>query len=387
MSVHERQTKRGTVYDVRYRDATGRMRSKTFRRERDADRFDANVTVAKQTGTLAQLDGGRETLDEYVEHTWAPIHAVSLAPKTARRYAGQYDGHISPGLGGYPLRDLTAEVIGRWQADRLRAGAPVEETRKAAGLLGAILQRAFEAGRIPSNPARLVRKPPPPPREEVRPLAPAAVESIRRALLAGAGRDNPNTRRDVAGLRDRDAVMVSILAYAGLRPQEMRALCWGHVLENTLVVHAPKTRRHRQQPRSVRLLAPLAQDLREWRMASGRPGAGESVIPALDGTPMSESAFQDWRDGIWTAALDAADLPYQRPYDLRHSFASLLLHEGRSVIYVARQLGHGADLTLKTYGHVISELEDAPNIKAEDAIAAARRGEHVRYSFDEAGGR
>jgi hypothetical protein len=25
-----------------------------------------------------------------------------------------------------------------------------------------------------------------------------------------------------------------------------------------------------------------------------------------------------------------------RPYDLRHSFASLLLHEGRSVIYVAR---------------------------------------------------
>jgi integrase len=29
-------------------------------------------------------------------------------------------------------------------------------------------------------------------------------------------------------------------------------------------------------------------------------------------------------------------------YDLRHSFASLLLHEGRSVIYVARQLGHDA---------------------------------------------
>ena len=31
-----------------------------------------------------------------------------------------------------------------------------------------------------------------------------------------------------------------------------------------------------------------------------------------------------------------------RPYALRHSFVSLLLHEGRSVIYVARQVGHGA---------------------------------------------
>lgn len=54
------------------------------------------------------------------------------------------------------------------------------------------------------------------------------------------------------------------------------------------------------------------------------------------------------------------------------------------MIYVARQLGHGADLTLKTYGHVIDELEDAPNVTAEDAILAARRGEHVRYLFDDA---
>jgi hypothetical protein len=34
-------------------------------------------------------------------------------------------------------------------------------------------------------------------------------------------------------------------------------------------------------------------------------------------------------------------------------FASLLLHEGRSVAYVARQLGHGANLTMGTYGHVV----------------------------------
>jgi integrase len=155
----------------------------------------------------------------------------------------------------------------------------------------------------------------------------------------------------------------------------MRALRWGHVLDRTLVIHAPKTRRYRAQPRSVRLLAPLAQDLRLWRMASGRRADGDApVIPALDGSEMTESAFECWRGRAWTAALAAADVPYQRPCDLRHGFASLLLHEGRSVIYVARQLGHGAELAMRIYGHVIDELDDAPRISAEEAIVAARRG-------------
>ena len=49
------------------------------------------------------------------------------------------------------------------------------------------------------------------------------------------------------------------------------------------------------------------------------------------------------------------------------------------MIYVARQLGHGADLTMGTYGHVIDELEDAPRLAADDAIRAARRQVGVRY--------
>jgi integrase len=286
-----------------------------------------------------------------------------------------------------PLRELTPETVGRWQADELREDdAPVDQIRKAHTMLGSILQRALESGRIQSNPQRLVRKPAPPATQEVRPLAPATVEAVRAALRGGAGRDNPSTRRDVRKLAQRDAVMVSLLAYAGLRPQEMRALQWGHVQDRTLVVHAAKTRRHRSQPRTVRLLAPLAQDLREWRMASGRPGDDAPVIPALDGAHMTHNAFTLWRGRSWAAALKAADIAYQRPYDLRHSFASLLLHEGRSVIYVARQLGHGADLCLRTYGHVIDELDDAPNMPAELAIQDARRGKTVRRECVDAAG-
>lgn len=344
-----------------------RVVSKTFRRRRDAERFDQQVKDAKQTGNLARLDGGQVTLDDYVETVWAPAHAAALAPKTVKLYTGLYDRHLSPTLGGYPLRELTPEVIGHWQADRLAAGAPVESTRKALTLLGNILQRALEAGRVPANPQRLVRKAAAAATDEVRPLPPATVEAIR------------------AVLSPRHALLVSLLAYSGIRPQEARGLLWAHVQERTLLVHAPKTRRHRNQPRTVRLLAPLAQDLREWRLASGRPADTAHVLPGQGGGEWTEVAYEQWRARVWAKALDDAGLPYRRVYDLRHSFASLLLHEGRSVIDVARQLGHGAALTMGVYGHVIDDLEDAPRIAAEDAIAAARGGSDVRTEFGRGG--
>jgi integrase len=181
-----------------------------------------------------------------------------------------------------------------------------------------------------------------------------------------------------------------VLAYAGLRPGEALALRWRDVGERTLMVYASKTDRRR----SVRLLAPLSDDLAGWRTAVGEP-AGETVIfPGHDGEAWSEAAYKDWtrkaargkrnRQGQRTGgagpfgrAAIVAGVPEATPYTLRHSFCSLLLHEGRSVIYVAREMGHDAKLTLSTYGHVIDELDGAPRVAAEDAIQAARDGSCV----------
>lgn len=56
-----------------------------------------------------------------------------------------------------------------------------------------------------------------------------------------------------------------------------------------------------------------------------------------------------------------------------------------SAIYVARQLGHGAELTMRTYGHVIEELEDRPQLPADEAIREAR--EQVSTEGSEVGSR
>ena len=98
MSIHKKTSKNDAVsHVVQYRDQTGQQRSKSFRRRRDAERFDQQVKDAK-TGQSTRLDAGRETLDEYVAGTWALIYAATLAAKTVKRYTQLYDGLISPAL-------------------------------------------------------------------------------------------------------------------------------------------------------------------------------------------------------------------------------------------------------------------------------------------------
>ena len=310
--------------------------------------------------SLASLDAGTESLGQYVTGVWAATHAVTLAPKTRLHYASLYDHHLRPFLGAILLREIDSDTVGRWQSDRLVAGAGAVAVRQAMDLLGSILEQAFRSGRISENPVRRVKKARLPRREEVRALSPATVEAMRTSLNA------------------RDATLLSVLAYAGLRPGEALGLRWGDVRERTLLIQRSislgeeadtKTRQHR----TVRLLAPPASDLRSWRMAAGHPDDDQLVFPGRDGQPWTQAAYQSWRRRAFRRATQAAGLVHARPYDLRHSFASLLLHEGRSVIYVARQLGHDARLTLTRYGHVIDELEDTLRIEAEAAVADARR--------------
>jgi integrase len=354
VSVH----RKGAKWVVRYREGE-RNRSRSFDRKGDAERFDVEVTRRRQLGVLASLDGGQGTLDEYVTGTWAPTHGVTLAPKTRRHYAGLYDHHIAPVLGSTPLRAIRSDTIARWQAERLADGAGPTAVRQALDLLGSILQRAFEDEHIAANPARRVRRARKPKRKEVRPLAPSVVERMRGAA------------------DQRDAALISLLAYSGLRPGEALALQWHGIRDKTILVEQAlslgedadtKTTVHR----TVRLLAPLRVDLAEWRLASRRPAGNALVFPGQGGRAWTQAAYQSWRRRAFRRALEAAGVEHTTPYALRHRFASLLLHEGRSVIYVARQMGHDARLTLTRYGHVIDELEDQPRISAEDAIRAAR---------------
>ncbi len=280
-------------------------------------------------------------------------------------------------------------------------------------MLGQILAHAVEDETILTNPVQEIKPTRPPGRAEVQPLPPSVVEQLRRQL-------------DPVG-----RITVSVLAYAGLRPVELHALTWAHVRGKTLLIERQadrdggfkdtKTRAHC----TVRLLQPLAEDLAAWREASGDPAPNRLVIPRPHGRDTwTRDDWSNWRWRAWrTAWLAAAaqavrdadaepDAPLTkttlrlpdgtrktipagprtedgrdvasragidpsrrpRPYDLPHSFASLLLAEGKTLHVVAAELGHGPQLTANTYGHVIREYEHRAAINATEEIHRARNG-------------
>lgn len=372
----------------------GRQRSRQFERKRDAEAWDRELKRRRQLGPLAlqQLTERGPTLGEWITQRWAPEHGATLSRRTRDRYANSYELHVASWLDDVPLRELTVGRLRAWQAERLAAGVTVDAIKKSRTFLSSVLRHAAESEAITANPMTLVRAPRAGQSDEVVPLAPKSIESIRAALAASMpipvpeGKRSGRSRRAYempdqrgASIRRRDTTLVSVLAYSGLRPSEVAALRWSDIGERTILVQrateedgSSKSTKGRKS-RSVRLLAPLIADLREWRMAAGRPAGNEFVFPRTDGNAWTKEDWGNWRGRTWRTACERAGLTdVPRPYDLRHSFASLLLAEGKTIHYVAAQLGHSPALTLKTYGHVLAEFADAGNVDAEMEIMRAR---------------
>jgi site-specific recombinase XerD len=84
----------------------------------------------------------------------------------------------------------------------------------------------------------------------------------------------------------------------------------------------------------------------------------------------SREAYKSWEGATFKRAAESAGYPRATPYTLRHSYASLLIHSGLSVVEVAARLGHAPTMTLDTYAHVFAELSERRPVELE--IAAAR---------------
>jgi integrase len=371
MAIERRQRRRRSgeeyvVWRVRWTTEAGVKRASTFDAERDAKDFEARLRLLRRSNDLASLDAGRETLAEFVQEWWELEASARLERATLLGYASHWNRHVLPRLGHMQLRQITPLVLTRFRADLERDGVGQETIRRTLVLLQSVFARAVEWQRVSSNPVRAVRKPRAQRRRAVVPLAPETIEAIRCHLLANGHRDG--------------ATLVSLLGYAGLRPEEALALQWRHVRDRTLLVEQAvsdgelKGQKTNRPPRTVDLLSPLKQDLAEWRLASGRPAQDAFLFPGTTADrPWRDHDYRNWRKRHFRPAAQAAGVANARPYDLRHAFASLMLHEGRvGIVDLASQLGHSPTMTLNTYGHVIAELREAPKRSAADQINAAR---------------
>ena len=351
MSVHKRVQGKRTTWRVRWR-AEGTNQSRTFETRREADAFDREQRNRSQLGAHAPAEPARIPLGDWLR-TWWSANAVSWAHSTRLQRSFVLDKWIVPYVARIRLRDLGTARIREWRSEITREGCPPTTANHALSILSAALGLAVTDGLLPSNPCRNIR------RltvvvERPRALAPIEVERLRVHMP---------TQRDV--------VILGLLAYAGLRPGEVFALTWGStgrvlVIDRSITlgeVRPTKTNRRR----TVELVAPLTADIERLRTAASAPN--DLVCPAIRSQAID---LHNWTRRVWHPACEAAGLRAV-PSDGRHTYTSLLIHEGRSAPYVAAALGHSSvTTTLTHYAHIFDEAQLGTAVAMVDAINAAR---------------
>lgn len=324
MSVEKVVQKRGTVWRVRWRDEEGQPHAKVVGRKSDAITLDAELKRHKRLGTLGEQDRGRERLSDFVLQWWTRYAEPNLAARTRESYLYVWDRYIGPDLGAHGLIDITPLALDTWVAT-LRARKVGEPTiYRALAVLQGVLQRAVEWGELRSNPVRLVHKP----RQQRQRAVRAVPDQAVYALLQRGGEI---------------ATVTAFMAYAGLRPAELRVLDWGDVRLGTILIDKAaeddgsikQTKNY--QSRSV----PIREELRPYLGGTG-PVFGRA----------SDNSWRAWVRRHWPTT----DFP---PYDLRHTYASRLIHEGHSIIEVAAWMGHDPAVLLRIYGHMWEEARHA----------------------------
>jgi integrase len=341
--------KRGKSYYVRYR-RDGQHLGRSFARKEDAAAFELDQKRAKQLGAHALAAPSRDTLDHWLDEWWA-AESGTWSKATRVQWKHQLDKWVRPYLGRVRLSDLGPRRVREWRSFIVEQGATASVANHAKEVLSAALGRAVESHLLPSNPVSgMKRLPTRPTRPRV--LTPEEVE------------------RGVAAMSWRDRVLVELLCYAGLRPGEALALRWDDVRDGLLIVdrsfsygELKDTKTH--QRRTVDLVAPLAEDLALFRPARPEPYA---LVVANRGNGYVD--LHNWRRRVWKNAFPASS-----PYDGRHTYASLLIHEGRSLPYVAAALGHSsAKTSLDHYAHMYAEARLQTAVRMVDAITTARSG-------------
>ena len=251
----------------------------------------------------------------------------------------------------------TRELLAFWRTEVVAANRSTQTGKHMVNVVEQVYLTAMDAEQIGTSPVPEFR---------------ARLKAKRRGKLARAEQSSsvrPVTFDELARLltaaeaeSPRAALLVRVLAHAGLRLGEARALTWGcikwgedasdltralRVSRNlpTGVTEVEATKSGK--PRTVGLSRALRSALRLAWVEAGQPGPGALVFPGLDG--------DNFRAREWRRICERAGVGHRALKDLRDTFASQLLTAGVQLGYISAQLGH-ADVAT-TAKHYAAQVE------------------------------
>ena len=337
--------RRGTKCVIRYYGPDGRQRWETIGpNKKEAETVLAQCIYEVRSGKFPILQRRKRLLFRDFAKEWKDKHLVRVRASTASLYKRLLRYHLLPAFGERSLGALRPLDVQAYIAQQIQSGALAPKTvNNILALLKQMLKSAVDWGYLAAVPLAGVKKLRRPKRDvplwtpaEIRKFLLQAPEEWRAVWLLGT--------------------------FTGLRPGEIQAMSWEgqnwpdfainkiHVTcayeAESKVLGATKT------DRSVRLID-MVPAVRQALLALPSRTKGRLVFSGTDGGMFSRSNMKH----AWHRTIKATSLRRIRPYDLRHTFASLLITAGKNPLYIARQMGHySAGVTLDPYGHLMEAL-------------------------------
>ena len=158
--------------------------------------------------------------------------------------------------------------------------------------------------------------------------------------------------------------------FTGMRTGEVHGLKWKYVdfdlrvirIRETFVLGEDEYTKTDGSQRDIQMSQPVFDALQEHYKATGK--VSPYVFCNLLGTPLDNKNFSD---RIWYPLLRHLGLPKRRPYQMRHTAATLWLASGEAPEWIARQLGHSStEMLFRVYSRYV------PNLTRQDGSAMER---------------
>lgn len=363
-------TKRGEGrYLVRVflgRDTKGKQRfkNKTIRgRRKDAERWARDQETALDLGQSAEIDG--RTLKQCI-NDWLDTKRGAVTDRTLDDYSSVLRTHLLE-LGAREITKLKHKDLTDIFDGLRRQGFSPRLQRRVHLVLNAAFKLAHVRGHLRQNPMAEIKAP----KNERQLTIHFFTPQQAQAFLAAA-------------IGTKYEAMWYLALETGLRPEEYYALRWqdldlarGELYVRRALIYnyngtwefsdKLKTKRSRRTvPISPTLVERLRQHQAKLRVRQTELGEAwqdlDLVFPNEIGAPLNQNNTRNrfFRPLLEKARLDIAT----RPYDLRHTCASLLLDAGVNVKVVSERLGHSSvAFTLDVYAHVM------PHNQAEATVA------------------
>ena len=334
-------TKRFFIHTQYRRDRTWRIVGDATTMTVDEARTRAASLLAAIRNRTDTMTVPEDTRFETVAEAVFQRHARVWKPGTLRVNRVYLRRQILPAFRGQRIADISRRDVQRWFAS-LRA-TPAAANRSMP-ILSVILKEAELMGCRPegSNPCRGIRRYRRKGREHF--LSDEEIGRIAARLAAHEAR----WPLEVAAIR--------LLMLTGCRKGEIVTLHWSDYREGHLFLRDSKI-----GPRTV------------WLSHAARHVLER--IPRTNGWVFSfrrtnKPRNRDWLHPFWSRVRAEAGLSELRIHDIRHSYASFALRQGKSVVAIGKLLGHADPQTTLKYTH----WADAMVREAAETVAEVLEG-------------